>query len=171
MSVRETINKNPTVGFGVVGGVMAIAVMFSVMFLTAGDDTGSLVYDDWYYDLESKKLFKATLGQTPPIDAPSGPNKGARAYVYSCTDCSDASSRFIGYLEFLTPESKAAESDREKDDIYRAGHMVRLEKDGDNEWVGLYTPAGEKVVDWAIEHCKGKDPQFCAADDSKDDDS
>lgn len=167
MSLRETINKNPKVGFGVVGGVMMLSAIIAATFVLGGDnDTASLVYDDWYYDLESKKLFKAELGLTPPIEAPSGPNKGVKAYVYSCKDCSDASSRFIGYLEMLTPESKEAESDREKEEIYRAGHMVRLEKDSD--WVNLYTPAGEKVVDWAIEHCKGKQPIFCNADDADD---
>lgn len=64
---------------------------------------------EWYYDLNTGKLFTARI-ESPPIDAPSGklPDgkpAGVRAHVYSCGRCDLEADRQVAWLE--TFEGKA----------------------------------------------------------------
>jgi len=68
-------------------------------------------YDVFYYDLGTGQLFADSPGQVPPIDAPSGPGVGVRAYVFSCNDCSDEQQRFIAWYERQIPASKRLQED------------------------------------------------------------
>ena len=71
----------------------------------------------YFYDLNTGQLFPGMSSDVPPIPAPSGGlvlnnqvterPAGVKAYVYSCTDCEDESSQFIGWLEMYTPDVKA----------------------------------------------------------------
>ena len=65
----------------------------------------------YYFNLESGELFTQQIGQfTPirvahagaaPVHDPAG--QGVRAYVFSCGDCGDADSRYIGWIEMHNP--------------------------------------------------------------------
>lgn len=58
----------------------------------------------FYYDLGNGQLFDGPIDQPPPIKPPSGATQsdgspgGVRAYVFSCGECKDPLSRFVGYL-------------------------------------------------------------------------
>ena len=104
MGIREKLNDNPPLAIAVAIGIALIALIFCIWFMMGGDDvvgpyTGATF---WYYDTNTKKLFPAAREATPPIAAPSDAGKdtksGVRAWVYSCSSCSDASSQFIGYM-------------------------------------------------------------------------
>lgn len=68
----------------------------------------------WYYDTSTGKPFRTKVGQTPPIDAPSGARDldgngtGVRAYMMTCGSCANESELFVGYVESFTAAAKKA---------------------------------------------------------------
>ncbi|MEX2216883.1 MAG: hypothetical protein WD768_22410 [Phycisphaeraceae bacterium] len=72
---------------------------------TGGGHRGPI--DQYFYDVNAKKLFVVAGDKLPPIDAPSGKGKAFKAYVFSCGDCSNEEERFVGYYEGFTAEYKA----------------------------------------------------------------
>ena len=110
MTIREFLNKNSPVVV-----ICAILVLIGcVVFVLHTNETlhPPMIKNAYYYDLETGKIFIGPSDGIPPIPSPSGHkdpngnNMGVRAILFSCGKCDDESSRFIGYLETLTPEAK-----------------------------------------------------------------
>jgi hypothetical protein len=144
--------------------------------------------DMWYYDMKSDKtdpmerLFVGKSNELPPIEAPSkgkmpnGQEAGVRAYVFSCSDCSDKSSRFIGYLEFFTPEAREARLNPPKPEegapprpmdpmMMDQGHMIAS---GENleQWVAQTSPQGAQIMTYIMQKCGGgQAPKSCMPKD------
>src|SRR5204863_9298313 len=67
------------------------------------------------YDLNTGKIFSAPKTQLAPFTADSGqtpyPQPSAFwAATFSCGSCDDPAGRFVGWIEALTPEARAAVS-------------------------------------------------------------
>lgn len=113
--------------------LIVLCLMFNAYFL-AKPAVEAAAFEEvpqhWYFDLNTNELFVAPAGQVAPIDAPSGPFKsksgvtnlpaGVRAFVFSCTACSDASRQFIGYLEIYHPNVK------KRIDALHAGNSISI---------------------------------------------
>jgi hypothetical protein len=155
-SIRETIQKNPLVGYGAAAACLALAIAYAFM----GGDTEELTEYDWWYDLDSKSFFKGPVGDLPPIASKSGPDKGLKAYLYSCSSCDDKASRFVGYLEMYTPQAKEARSDRAREQVFMAGHMIR--RPDDAQWVPFRSGEGKALMSELMsKKCQGKPPTSC----------
>ncbi|KAB2669637.1 MAG: hypothetical protein DVB31_06050 [Verrucomicrobia bacterium] len=62
----------------------------------------------WYYNLKTHALFPGPDVAVPPIDTPSGPGTGVRAYVYTSESDPNPTNRFVAFLETLSPETQRA---------------------------------------------------------------
>ena len=105
MALRDSMNSNPLVGVCVVAAIVAVAIVFTVMALSADPDEQFRVDKRWFYDLETKELFETDKTAVAPIAAPSG-KEGVLAHVFGCGDC--AGDTFTGYLETNSPEAREA---------------------------------------------------------------
>lgn len=151
MGLMDTLRK-PAVGGPVAGLVLVIAIVLGVM--NSGDDPMPTRAGDYYFDIETSKVFVADASQLPPIAAPSGAGNGMKAYVFSCSDCGDASSHFVAYIEKYSEEAKAVMGDREKLDIVDKGHQLRAGDGG--EWVLASSEEGQKLISSPPATCKAK---------------
>jgi hypothetical protein len=108
---------------------------------------------EWYYDLNTGKLFTAESGQTPPIKAPSGrtpegKKAGVRAYVLSYAYEPNEAERFIGFLETTATEEMLANAPARLRkpsgaNKWARGKMIRRVTDA--EWVLADSEEGRKI--------------------------
>lgn len=112
MKLRNWINHNSTV---VTCGAMAVLVG-ALCYLNATMNPTMYVPPTtaYYYDTVKNELFVGKVQEIAPIPTPAGSTvndepAGVRAYVFTCSSCGDASSRFVGYLETFTEESRNAQ--------------------------------------------------------------
>src|SRR5262245_34979152 len=104
---RDYLNRNSTAGIAL--AVVVFAVSLAVLIYQVRGRTGGSPGLVYFYDVNSTssvpldRLFSAKSDEVPPIrgpsDSPDSAPGGVRAWVFSCGDCSDRSSMFIGYLE------------------------------------------------------------------------
>jgi len=103
--LREWLNRNPRIVVGVSIACLVVFLAVLIVQLLPERPERSEKYDkEWFYDLNTGKLFSAKEGLVPPIDAPSGrlPNgeaAGVRAFVFSYVSEPNESECFIGFLE------------------------------------------------------------------------
>jgi len=109
LDLRARINKNPKPILAL--AIITFSVFAAVVISMLGDGAPSPVTptdSEWYYDLNTSKLFAAPKGLTPPIDAPSGPSAhgsaaGVRAHVFTYVQEPNESEYYIGFLETEQP--------------------------------------------------------------------
>jgi len=163
MNLREWLNNNSAVT--TTGALVLLLAALMIVLWSSGVFGGSggggkLAY---YYDLKTKKLFTAEAGQIPPMKAPSGANNGVVAHVFSCSDCSDASSRFIGWLERYTDQAKKAfEKSNQFPGANPQSDLIRLPK-SNAKWVSAASRAGDHLMHQAkVGRCKNiRQLQIC----------
>ena len=154
----------------------------SMSYSFASPETGPSIPpggNGYFLDLSTQSLFAADADQFPPIIGPSaamgtdGVPTAVRAYVFTCGSCDDASQRFVGYLETLTPEAYlyatraviAGEGDTDETfDRVVSGYRV-ASPDLKTGWVIRQSPEAGAVFS-AIETKCGRDrqPQPCRPD-------
>ena len=164
--------------------LVLVASVLMIVRQARGPQLPPMPTHEWFYDLNSQKLFSVPIGKTPPIDAPSGPGRdgtpaGVRAYVYSCGTCSE-SERFIGYLESYPPQVKqrieqreaqmragqppeipSSPADVDLDMDIRTGLASVVRRPDQPEWVSIRSDAGKKLISEALQRCGGKPPTAC----------
>jgi len=144
MNIREYMNNNPaviTIGAVV---VLVICLGFIIRTIMGGSSSAGGVVDVYFYDMNTGELFNAASNEFPPIQSPTDEGdqlSGVKAHVYSCGDCGDKSSRFIGYLERYTPEAKAkmeAARDSEQpimEEVYEMNQGREIKRPDDAQWI------------------------------------
>jgi len=160
---ETTMGKNPVVA---VVAVIIIVVAIILMFRSAGSGgPGEGIPDTNWYDTGTSELYgRKEDGKLPPVPAASG-KEGVRAHVFSCTNCSDKSSRFIGYLEKFTDEAKATIAQTYENQDMGARNaainsaLIRGEKDTD--WVAKNSPEGEGILAGPAAECGGQPLKVC----------
>lgn len=166
--VREWMDKNSA---AVTIAAVLILVIALLNLYWCGDEGGSPgeAVDTYFWSVDKQELFLAKNDQIPPITAPEG-GVGVRAYVYSCGDCSDAQSRFVGYVERYTDEYKdamkkvreAAETGSQPppevmqfmEEDYSKHREVS--GDGGKTWHAANTEEGRNITDAVLKMCEGK---------------
>ena len=112
LNIRKWINDNPRIIISITAASAFVFLLIVIGQLMPGK---ALKFEEnekaWFYDLNTGELFVAKSSKIPPIKAPSGPlangePAGVKAHVFSYSCEPNQSSRFIGFLETLTPEAK-----------------------------------------------------------------
>ena len=165
MKSRNWINNNSAM----VTIVAVVVLILSLGFIIISSRPTSYtprVYDVYYYDLEKKELFVDKSNKYAPIETPSGKQTGARAYVYTCGECSDKNSLFIGYLEVYTKEAKAylenptPNPDGAIPDFYEEGRRIRAESDT-ARWYNANSSEAFQVAEAVHVRCNGQPAKPC----------
>ncbi len=154
-SFNPWVKANPLIVLGILGVILAIVIVGVVWYSLPEKEVDLIEYEqDWYYDLNTGKLFTADAGQSPPIQAPSGPlpdgrPAGVRAYVFSYSGDPNASDRFTGFLETTDPNAPdvshpSVDLRYEGAEKWARGHLVR--RPGDKRWFPADSRMGRAVM-------------------------
>jgi len=155
------MQKNPAAVTGATVGVIVLALII-IVYQVMGGGGGSIQVGQAYFSSDDGATFfldKAT--NIPPFQASDG-KPAYRAHVYSCDG---GKTKFVGYLERLSPAAKARQEEVSKnpdaaqnatDDPISDGTFVKAPKTGneDAKWVKRSSPAGLKIITTEIK-CPG----------------
>jgi hypothetical protein len=164
--IDEVLYRSPALTLVIIGGVLLGASLCVFSQLTGASVREDLVYRAskvYFYDLSTGELFVHTDADPPPIHAPHQTGErpaGCRAHVFSCGDCNDPASRFVGYLEMYDPHTDAAEQFKrfrqlmvahgpsvqaaEAEDRAEAGRLVSSGKEA--AWVAAGSEQGRAII-------------------------
>jgi hypothetical protein len=155
LDIRERINQSSR--SIIVITCFSIFILLVVVWQLRSDGTVKRIGDykkEWFYDLNTGKLFVAKKGLTPPIEAPSGllPNEqlaGVKAYVFSYKYEPNESERFIGFLETIDPnaeqnEYKFVKTKVSGDKQWGRGKLIRRVED--EEWFSANSYQGQSIL-------------------------
>lgn len=168
MKIREWMNNNPAIM--TIGAVVLLIICLGVIVnQLRGPGTRARTIDVYYYDLNTGELFVTESDQIPPIDTDSGAEAGVLAYVYSCTDCSDESSRKIGFLQKYSKEAKQmlVDAGGEPPDDPRFYEVVEMngqlvKRVEDQAWVPINSEQGYEMMEQSGVDCpEGQRPIPC----------
>lgn len=121
-----------------------IIIFFAVTLPTMKKSSiPSVVRKEWYYDLNTGKLFKSKVGQAPPIEAPSGPLEdgrpaGVRAYVFYKAGNNE---KIVGFLEKELPLEINSSND-----LYQPVSMKLIKKIEGDRWIPATSEAGRTIA-------------------------
>lgn len=172
MKARNWLNNNSAM-VTILAVVVLILSLATIIITMRPASYTPRVIDVYYYDLDTKQLFVDKSDKYPPIATPSGGQKGARAYVFSCGDCADESQRFIGYLEVYTPEAKKILENPNADpaamadpiDVYEDGRLLATEQG--QQWHKASSVQGFEVMDAPQTRCGNNAPNSCNPGDAE----
>ena len=126
MKLREWLNNNSAVVMLIVVVVLVVTIGLIVMQNREPLHRPVVPNAQYFYDVQTGKVFVAGSSEIPPIDTESDSDEndepaGARAHIYACGDClpsynrmgvaqSEEASAFIAYLEkFTSPANEGLE--------------------------------------------------------------
>ena len=162
MQVRDWMNENQPIVAGVV--ILILLLSFArIMCTLMGDNRAPRITEFFYYDVNTGNLFVANYEAVSPIAAPSdidnntGRLNGVRAFVFSCTDCSDPDTYMIKYLQRYTPKAKEAHEKMlagEMSDEYMyisPEEESEIKRPGDENWVPSISEEANKIMEEAYQ--------------------
>jgi len=155
MSIRQKLTDNPAIA-----AVAAVLIIGSAVWMTMGPRHRPVADQCFYFNLDENKVFADAIGQTPPFKTVAG-HTAVVAAVFSCGNCADTASRFVGYLEKYSDEllQAMASGNPVEPDVAKLGHVVRTETG--TEWVPSSTPTGQKIVEAIQKRCGDDQPKAC----------
>ncbi|HAI14361.1 MAG TPA: hypothetical protein DCM28_21835 [Phycisphaerales bacterium] len=164
MNLREWMNQNSAVV--TIIAVVLLLVSLGVIIMTLTPKQVGRVVDVYFMDTDDGKLFVDKSDQLPPVVAPSGKD-GVRAFIFSCSDCGDEASHFVGWLETYTPAAKKAieapvegpEGGMDNYELIENGHMVA--DPVSKKWVPANSEYGFKIMDMIQNKCGDEAPKPC----------
>ena len=174
LSVRRRINESRKLIIGVACVSVSLLVVIAVVYLRPPKVRRMGPSDrEWYYDLNTQKLFVAARGLTPPIEAPSGPlpngkPAGVKAYVLTYASDPNEADCFIGFLETVDPDAKndatvGGNSDADGGRRWEQGRLIRMVED--LAWVPADSSEGRAIVEVAfIPNENGERPYYVRPD-------
>jgi hypothetical protein len=153
MSVREMINKNAGIAYGVVALVIVIAGVVIFRQITMTDDGTPTVQRAAFFTVDDgKNYFEDDIDKKPPFLVNG--KEAVLAHVFTCGD-----KEVVGYLERYSPELKAeiekfkaAAEAKQIPDFSRmamleaTGHQVK--RPGDTTWVSHSSAAGASIINF-----------------------
>jgi hypothetical protein len=181
MKIREWIEDHSGVATAL--AVIALGIAAAFFYFRFTHSTGASPSHTYFYDLGSDqvnpidRLFPADANEVPPIGAPSGklmPDgtpAGVKAWVFSCGNCGDRASLFVGYLESGTKEYRDALIQFRK--ATKGGQQVTvpplvmshrgqfLSLPDNIRWFEYASSTGQKIISDVETRCGGDPPQPC----------
>ncbi len=171
LGVRDWINEHPHAVISVTAVSAGLLLILMVVQLLPDKAPEAQTFEkEWFYDLNTGKLFAVETGRTPPIEAPSGPRPdgrpaGIRAYVLAYTQEPNASERFIAFLEtsadsesnVLTQVRPASVSE-----IATWGRGKLIRRPDEETWVPADSRQGQEIYAEAFApNHDGRRPTYC----------
>ena len=178
--LRSGVNQKSAL-VGLVAVLILVGSLFAIMWQLGGSRRGgNAPRNVFFMDVSNGELFPAPVNSIPPIDAPSGPGNGVKAYVYTCGSCSK-SEWFIAYVQKYTPEAreKLIELNRRMEQAAsdpESAYMFEDQADIENEmliakadaqqWISGNSEQGAELIrSEIINKCpEGKRPKPCYPD-------
>ena len=165
LEIRKWINVNTRVVFIITCCSVLLFLVLLISFLRPSISSVKTVKieKDWYYDLNTGKLFVAKAGLNPPIETPSGPlpngePAGVRAHVFSYSYKPNESERFIGFLEISDPNASLT-----SDDTRRWEHSALICTIEDANWYQADSKQGLEILQrFFSPNEKGSQPYYCS---------
>lgn len=144
----------------IVGIVIAVVILGAAAWIVMRSGGSEGLEKAYYYDVDAQKLIVDDVNKVPPFKTSSG-GTAVVAAVFSCGDCGDASTHFVGYLEKLTDALRTAmdTGDAIDPDVAKVGHVVREESGSD--WVPSSTMAGQQIIEAVGKECGDQKPTAC----------
>jgi hypothetical protein len=170
LGVRAWLNRHPKLIIGAsVGSVVLLLAIVIVLSLPKKVVPVEDYEKEWFYDLNTGELYAVRLGQTPPIEAPSGAladggPAGVRAYVFSYESEPNEAERFIGFLETTDPNFDSSELSPvdlrvSGAETWGQGRLIRLMED--MEWVSATSAKGQFILRGVFRpDAKGRRPRY-----------
>jgi hypothetical protein len=174
LELRKRINQNPKLIIRITIVSVAILVVVIVWLQWPAKKVAVEQFEkEWFYDLNTGKLFAARSGRTPPIEAPSGPLQdgkpaGVRAYVFSYSYEPNEAERFIGFLETVDPNAEKSAFERVTSKAngskqWRQGKLIRRIEDA--KWVPADSKQGQFILKEVFHpNEKGERARYCRPD-------
>ena len=171
LGIREWINEHPRAIICVTtvsAGLLLIALVMQL--IPHGAPQAQTLEREWFYDLNTGRLFAVKAGRTPPIKAPSGPRPdgrpaGVRAYVLSYTEEPNESERFVAFLETSADsESNVLAQTRPASvsEIAKWGRGKLIRRPDDETWVPADSRQGQQIYAEAFApDDDGRRPTYC----------
>jgi len=171
LPIRAWINHNPKPVLAIATASVLTLFVILIWLSLPQKKVEVVEYDkEWYYDLNTCKLFTARVGQIPPIPAPSGPlptgqPAGVRACVFSFTNEPNAPDKFIGFLETTDPnfpKDKVSniELRYEGSELWAKGKLIKRPED--KQWFPADSRIGRAIMKLALRpNEKGQRPYYC----------
>ena len=154
INIRAWVNKNPRIIIGITAASVSILLIVIIVLLIPEETVKVEEYKkDWFYDVNTGKLFVAKQGLVPPVQSPwgslaGGVPAGVRAYVFSYKPDPNESERFIGFLEIPDPnaESAASASDGPSKgaQLWGEGRLIRRVED--EQWYPANSIEGRAIL-------------------------
>lgn len=156
MGLREQMADKPAVAVVIALAVIALAGWY----IASQGGTQRAVEQTYYYDLDAGSLFVGDVGKVPPFQTDDD-HTAVNAAVFSCGDCADESTRFIGYLEQYSDAYRATMGDEEAftPEIAEGGHLIA--SPDAIEWLSLATEQGRALQAEVMSRCGGDLPKGC----------
>ncbi|MFH1615693.1 MAG: hypothetical protein ABIG61_11505 [Planctomycetota bacterium] len=153
LPLRKWIIRNPKIIIAItLGSLLTLAVVTAASLFSDSKPEYKPPKKEWYYDLNTGKLFTAQPGLNCPVDAPSGPlpdgsPAGVRAYVLSYSDDPKTSDYFIAFLETTDPYMSSDSQNPADPNLggaqrWAAGKLIR--RLNDDRW---FPAAGHQGID------------------------
>jgi len=172
INIREWINANTRIIIGITFvSVLILLVIVICMLMPEGIIKVEEYDKEWFYDLNTGKLFAAKSEAAVPIEAPSGElpqggPAGVRAYVFSYSDEPNERNRFIGFLEIPDPNAKddkllSLESTATGAELWGQGRLIRRVED--EQWVPANSTEGRAILgELFYPNAKGEIANYCS---------
>ena len=157
VDLRRWLNRqNPRIIIGITA-VTVFVLLTVVIGLLSGPKAPEVreYKKEWYYDLNTGKLFIAKSSLIPPIEAPSGPlpdgkPAGVKAHVFTYVYEPNESERFIGFLETSDPNaeiSSAGSAKPKTDGAASWGRGKLFRRIEDEKWVSGSSREGRAILE------------------------
>jgi hypothetical protein len=154
INIRAWVNKNPRVVIGITAASVSILLIVVIVLLIPQETVKVEDYEkEWFYDVNTGKLFVAKKDLVPPVQSPWGPladgrPAGVRAYVFSYKPDPNESERFIGFLEIPDPnaESAASGSDGPSKGARLWGEKRLIRRVEDEQWYPANSIEGRVIL-------------------------
>lgn len=176
MQIRDWMGSNQPI----VAGIAILVLIFSFAYMTctlSGGGSGGyrVITEHFFYDLNTGEVYVASSDLVPPVSSPSDEARGTkryngvRAYVFSCTDCSDYSSHEVRYLQRFTPKSKKMQEQMRDGKMSDEMIMMvspeeesEIKRPDDEEWYPAMSEEAQEIFEETYRECdNGELPREC----------
>ena len=149
MGIRETLNRNPGISAGAVGGVIVLALNYIIYYM--GGNSSSIPSPPtkaWYTIDDGKTYFADSSEKVPPYDY-----QGKPAVLCHVFTCDKGKTKFVGYLQRYTARAKKVREDMiakhttvGMDELSINGVEIKAPLTGDRGWVNNSDPRAGQIA-------------------------
>jgi hypothetical protein len=149
VGIRETLNRSPGISAGAVGGVILLAVIYIIYYMSGNSSSiPNPPSKMWYTVDDGKTYFADSADKVPPYDY-----QGKTAVLCHVFTCDKGKTKFVGYLQRFTPRAKklrenmiAKHTTAGMDELSINGVELKPPLTGDRGWVNNSDPRAGPIA-------------------------